>query len=93
MPFVTRPLDVSRRAPPLLTFLKGSFMRAFQMSEPGGESALAIVDREIPGVGDGQVLIRAAFARMNFTDVLARRGAPGTRRRGRSCRVWKWRGL
>jgi NADPH2:quinone reductase len=47
------------------------------MSQPGDATVLGYVDREIPTVGDGQVLIRVAYAGLNFTDVLARRGAPG----------------
>jgi len=52
-------------------------MRALEMSQPGDATVLGYADREIPTAGDGQVLIRVAYAGLNFTDVLARRGAPG----------------
>jgi NADPH:quinone reductase len=52
-------------------------MRALEMSQPGDATVLGYVEREVPTAGDGQVLIRVAYAGLNFTDVLARRGAPG----------------
>src|SRR6185312_2902334 len=38
---------------------------------------LRVADRSLPTPGPGQVLIKVAYAGLNFTDVLARRGAPG----------------
>lgn len=52
-------------------------MRTFQIAEPGGPDVLRFADRLLPVAGPGQVLVRVAFAGLNFTDVLARRGAPG----------------
>lgn len=52
-------------------------MRALEMTEPGDPSVLRVVDRRAPAPGPGQVLIRVTYAGLNFTDVLARRGAPG----------------
>lgn len=52
-------------------------MRALEMSQPGDVNVLGYADRAIPTAGEGQVLIRVAYAGLNFTDVLARRGAPG----------------
>jgi NADPH2:quinone reductase len=52
-------------------------MRALEMSQPGDATVLGFVDLAIPTAGDGQVLIRVSYAGLNFTDVLARRGAPG----------------
>lgn len=53
-------------------------MRVLEMSQPGeATSVLGFTERAEPVVGRGHVLIRVAFAGLNFTDVLARRGAPG----------------
>lgn len=52
-------------------------MRTFQIAEPGGPDVLRFAPAPVPAAGPGQVLIRVAFAGLNFTDVLARRGAPG----------------
>jgi len=47
------------------------------ISEPGGLETLSIAATTPPRPGRCQVLIRVEFAGLNFTDVLARRGAPG----------------
>jgi NADPH:quinone reductase len=47
------------------------------MTKPGDRDVLHVADHPIPTAGPGQVLIRVAYAGLNFTDVLARRGAPG----------------
>jgi NADPH:quinone reductase len=52
-------------------------MRALEMTQPGNPDVLRIVDHQVPTAGPGQVLIRVAYAGLNFTDVLARRGATG----------------
>src|ERR1700712_2227042 len=53
-------------------------MRAFEIGEPGDIDVVSINnDRPTPAPGVGQVLIEVHYAGLNFTDVLARRGAPG----------------
>lgn len=52
-------------------------MRALEMTQPGDPDVLRIATRETPTPRPGQVLVRVAYAGLNFTDVLARRGAPG----------------
>lgn len=52
-------------------------MRTLEMVPPGDATVLRIAGREVPRPGPGQVLVKVAYAGLNFTDVLARRGAPG----------------
>jgi len=52
-------------------------MRTFEIVEPGGADRVRFGTREVPAVGPGEVRIRVSYAGLNFTDVLARRGAPG----------------
>jgi NADPH2:quinone reductase len=52
-------------------------VRIFQIAQPGDASVVGYADRDSPTPGAGQILIRVAYAGLNFTDVLARRGAPG----------------
>ncbi|MGN8026854.1 quinone oxidoreductase family protein [Microbacterium sp. 22242] len=52
-------------------------MKVFEITEPGDESVLRYAEREPVAAGPGQLLVRVAYAGLNFTDVLARRGAPG----------------
>ena len=52
-------------------------MRVLEMTRPGAPDVLRVADHRIPTAGPGQVLIRVAYAGLNFTDVVARRGAPG----------------
>jgi NADPH2:quinone reductase len=47
------------------------------MTQPGDRDVLRVAKRAVPTPGPGQILIRVAYAGLNFTDVLARRGAPG----------------
>ncbi|MGG7465280.1 quinone oxidoreductase family protein [Plantibacter sp. YIM 135347] len=47
------------------------------MTQPGGPEVLRFTDVPIPDPGPGQVLIEVAYAGLNFTDSLARRGIPG----------------
>src|SRR5688572_12154680 len=47
------------------------------MTRPCDPGVLRVGNRRIPTPGPGQVLIKVAYAGLNFTDVLARRGAPG----------------
>jgi NADPH2:quinone reductase len=52
-------------------------MRALEITRPGDRNVLRIAEHVQPTPGPGQVLIRVAYAGLNFADVLARRGAPG----------------
>lgn len=52
-------------------------MRALEFTEPGNAEVIRFSNRETPTAGPGEVLIRVSYAGLNFTDVLARRGAPG----------------
>jgi NADPH2:quinone reductase len=52
-------------------------MRVLEMTQPGDPDVLRVAKREVPVPGPGKVLVRVAYAGLNFTDVLARRGAPG----------------
>jgi NADPH2:quinone reductase len=47
------------------------------MTEPGDRDVLRVAKHAVPTPGPGQILIRVTYAGLNFTDVLARRGAPG----------------
>ncbi|MFP4404962.1 NAD(P)H-quinone oxidoreductase [Rhodosalinus sp.] len=50
-------------------------MRAVEISEPGGPEVLRPVERPVPDPGQGQVLIRVAYAGVNRPDALQRAGA------------------
>ncbi|GLL04593.1 quinone oxidoreductase family protein [Dactylosporangium matsuzakiense] len=52
-------------------------MRVLEMVRPGDADVLRFTERAAPTPGPGQVLVRVAYAGLNFTDVLARRGVPG----------------
>lgn len=47
------------------------------MTEPGGPEVLRYTNISVPELEPGQVLIQVEYAGLNFTDALARRGAPG----------------
>lgn len=51
-----------------------SFMRAVEVSEPGGPEVLRVVQRPIPQPGPNEVLIRVVAAGMNGADLAQRRG-------------------
>ncbi len=57
-------------------------MRAIDPEAPGGPEVLQIVERPVPAVQPGEVLIRVAAAGVNRPDVMQRKGAypppPGT---------------
>jgi len=49
-------------------------MRAVEIAQPGGPEVLRVVERPIPGVGLGEVLIRVRAAGVNRPDLLQRMG-------------------
>lgn len=49
-------------------------MRAIDPAAPGGPEVLTVVERPVPKVGAGEVLIRVAAAGVNRPDVLQRKG-------------------
>ncbi|MFC7703131.1 NAD(P)H-quinone oxidoreductase [Plastorhodobacter daqingensis] len=49
-------------------------MRAVEISSPGGPEALRLCERPVPRPGQGQILIRVAFAGVNRPDALQRAG-------------------
>jgi NADPH:quinone reductase len=49
-------------------------MRAIQISRFGGPEVLEMADIPVPSVKPGQVLVRMAFAGVNFTDIYRRSG-------------------
>ncbi|MCA1791183.1 MAG: alcohol dehydrogenase catalytic domain-containing protein, partial [Thioalkalivibrio sp.] len=49
-------------------------MRAVRVEALGGPEVLRPAERPLPEIGPGDVLIRAAYAGVNFADVKARRG-------------------
>ncbi|UAK23596.1 NAD(P)H-quinone oxidoreductase [Sphingomonas nostoxanthinifaciens] len=49
-------------------------MRAIDPAEPGGPEVLAPVERPLPRVGEGEVLIRVAAAGVNRPDLMQREG-------------------
>jgi NADPH:quinone reductase len=51
-----------------------SRMRAIDPAQPGGPDILAIVERDVPSAGPGEVLIKVAAAGVNRPDVLQREG-------------------
>lgn len=57
-------------------------MRAIEISGPGGPDVLRVVQRPVPGVRDGEVLVRVAAAGVNRPDIMQRMGKypppPGT---------------
>jgi len=50
-------------------------MRAVEISTPGGPEVLTLCTRPVPEPGQGQILIRVAFAGVNRPDALQRAGA------------------
>ncbi len=53
-------------------------MEAIEVTEYGDDDVLAVVDREVPEPGQGEVLVDVAAAGINFADVMQRRGVyPG----------------
>ncbi len=50
-------------------------MRAVEISEPGGPDVLKITERPMPEAGQGQVVIKVAYAGVNRPDALQRAGA------------------
>ena len=49
-------------------------MRAVEISEPGGPEVLKLVERPVPEPGQGQVLLKVAYAGVNRPDALQRAG-------------------
>src|ERR1700750_710992 len=49
-------------------------MMAVVAPQPDGAEELALVERQVPRVGPGEVLIRVAAAGVNRPDILQRRG-------------------
>ncbi len=52
-----------------------ALMRAMEISEPGGPEVLKLADRPVPVAGQGQVVIKVAYAGVNRPDALQRAGA------------------
>jgi NADPH2:quinone reductase len=52
-------------------------MQAIRVIEFGDPSVLKLVDLDRPEPGMGEVLLRVAFAGVNYTDITQRRGRPG----------------
>lgn len=50
-------------------------MRAVEISKPGGPEVLKITDRPIPEPGNGQVVLKVAYAGVNRPDALQRAGS------------------
>lgn len=50
-------------------------MRAIEISEPGGPDVLQLTERPRPAAGQGEVLIRVAYAGVNRPDALQRAGS------------------
>ena len=50
-------------------------MRAVEISQPGGPEVLTLTTRPIPAPGQGQVVIKLAYAGVNRPDALQRAGA------------------
>jgi NADPH2:quinone reductase len=50
-------------------------MKAIQINRYGGTDVLCTVDREIPSAGPGEVLVKVAYAGVNFTDIYRRQGS------------------
>ena len=50
-------------------------MRAVEISQPGGPEVLKMVERPVPEAGQGQVVIKVAYAGVNRPDALQRAGA------------------
>jgi len=50
-------------------------MRAVEITEPGGPDVLKITERPLPEAGNGQIVIRVAYAGVNRPDALQRAGA------------------
>ena len=76
-------------------------MTAIEIAEPGAPQVLRAVQRPVPAVGPGEVLIRVVAAGVNRPDVMqtnrplraaaGNHGHPGPRGRGRSRRLWRGR--
>ena len=49
-------------------------MRAVAIDSPGGPDILRIAERDVPVPGEGQVLVRTAFAGVNHADLMQREG-------------------
>lgn len=49
-------------------------MHAVEISAPGGPEVLQMVDRPVPSPGQGQILIKVAYAGVNRPDLLQRAG-------------------
>jgi putative PIG3 family NAD(P)H quinone oxidoreductase len=50
-------------------------MRAVEITEPGGPDVLKITERPMPEAGNGQIVIKVAYAGVNRPDALQRAGA------------------
>src|SRR3982750_1317992 len=51
-----------------------STMRAIEIAGPGGPDVLRLVERPVPALRDGEVLVRVAAAGVNRPDVMQRMG-------------------
>ncbi|MGW4367212.1 quinone oxidoreductase family protein [Nocardia takedensis] len=56
---------------------KGNDMKALGFRVHGGVEVLEVIDRDEPGAAAGQVVVRVAFAGVNFAEVQHRRGEFG----------------
>lgn len=50
------------------------FMTAIEISTPGGPEVLIAAERPVPSPGDGELLLKVAFAGVNRPDVIQRKG-------------------
>jgi NADPH:quinone reductase len=49
-------------------------MKAVQITAPGPADAMKLVDVAVPAIGDDQVLVRVAYAGINYIDTYQRGG-------------------
>ena len=49
-------------------------MTAIEISTPGGPEVLIAAERPVPSPGDGELLLKVAFAGVNRPDVIQRKG-------------------
>ncbi|MBV9979526.1 NAD(P)-dependent alcohol dehydrogenase [Bradyrhizobium sp.] len=56
-------------------------MKCFELQGPDGFDALELVERPVPRVGAGQVLVRLKAATLNYRDLLTVKGGYGSRQK------------
>jgi NADPH:quinone reductase-like Zn-dependent oxidoreductase len=56
-------------------------MKCYELQGPDGIEALALVDRPVPPVGAGQVLVRLKAVTLNYRDLLTVKGGYGSRQK------------